>query len=405
MKFEFFIVKRFIKAKQSKFSRPIIVVAIASIALGIAVMLLSVFVLSGFKTGIREKVSGFGGHIQVIPYNISNTYLSNPITLSTEEKKNILKNQNVKSISPFVTKGGAIKTKTDFAGILLKGIDKTYGNMAFFSQYLIEGLIPNLESQTNEVLISQDVCNKMNLKIGDKIRIFFYIDQQYRQRAFIISGIYETGLGIYDEKMVICDMRVLQTLNQWKENQYQGYEIMLRNFNLLSQTADSIYQLLENDKTIQTIEEAEPSLFAWLSLLDSNVLVILIVMLLVSIAVMTSSLLIMIFEKRQTIGLLKSLGASLQQIIKIFMLNALYVIVKGLIYGNIVAFGLALLQKKYMIFTLNSQSYYLQYVPIELNLLWILLINCMAIVICTLALLIPSRNIAKISPATTIKSD
>ncbi|MDR1725571.1 MAG: ABC transporter permease [Bacteroidales bacterium] len=404
MSYEFFIAKRLIKTKQSKFSRPIVIVATVSIALGITVMLLSVFVLTGFKSGIREKIAGFGGHLQIISYNVNNTYLSNPITLSFEEAEKIKNIPNVASINPFITKGGAIKTKNDFMGVVLKGIDNSY-DTNFFAQNLIDGKLLNTNKPTNDILISKYITDKMNLNIGDKIRIFFYIDETYRQRTFTISGIYETGLGIYDEKMLICDMRVLQAINLWQKNEYEGYEINLKNFDKLSATAENIYYSLSQDKTIRTIQEIEPSLFAWLDLLDSNVAVILIVMILVSIVVITSTLLIMIFEKSTIIGILKGFGATTLSIMKIFLYKAVYVILKGLIYGNLLALTLGFLQNEYRLFSLNPQSYYLDHVPVKITFWWILLVNLLAIVVCTIALLVPAHSIAKISPINSIKNE
>ena len=404
MKFEFFVAKRLIRAKQSKFSRPIVVVAIASIALGIAVMLLSVFVLSGFKSGIREKIAGFSSHLQIVPYKASNSYLSEPITLTAEEQKRLSNIEGVRSITPFVLKGAAIKTKTDFMGVVLKGIDKSY-NRDFFEQHLKEGKLIQVADPTNEVLVSRQISDKMELHIGDKIRIFFYIDQTYRQRALTIAGIYETGLSIYDDKMIICDMRVLQGLNLWAENQYEGYEVLLQDFDKLQSCSQMIYQELDQDKTIQTIAEIEPSLFAWLDLLDSNVVVILSIMMLVSIVVITSALLIMIFEKTEMIGILKGFGATTQGIVKIFLYKAVYIIVKGLMYGNILALAIGLIQLKYGFFTLDAQSYYLDHVPININFWIVAIVNVAAVIICTITLLVPARSISKISPVSNINME
>ncbi|MDR1847965.1 MAG: ABC transporter permease [Bacteroidales bacterium] len=404
MSFELFIVKRLIRAKESRFSRPIIKVAIAGIALGIAVMLMSVFVLSGFKNGIKEKIAGFSSHLQIVSYNVSNAYLAEPVTLSQREERLLRADKNIKHLSPFVTKGGAIKTKTDFMGVVLKGINNDY-DTTFFHSNLKKGRMVRTLEANNEILVSKHIADKMNLHLGDKIRVYFYIDKAYRQRPFSIVGIYETGLGMYDEKVLLCDMRTLQALNQWTENQYDGYEIRLQNFNALNASADSIYSLLDRDKALQTIEEMEPSLFAWLDLLDSNVAVILTVMMLVSIVVITSTLLIMIFEKKSLIGILKGFGATTFSIVKIFLYKALYVICKGLLYGNILALTLGFIQFKYRIFSLDAESYYLDSVPVEISFVWVLLIDLFAVIICMLALLIPARSISKISPASNINRE
>jgi lipoprotein-releasing system permease protein len=405
MNFELFIAKRLIKAKGKVFSRPIVLIATLSISLGIAVMVLSIFVLSGFKNQIKEKIVGFSSHVQIIPYNVSNSYLSNPIILNAEERGKLKNIKNIKSISPFVSKGGAIKTKTDFMGVFLKGIDKNY-DTTFFHNNLKEGrnILTSKES-SSEAMISKTVANKLNLKLGEKIRVYFYIDENYRQRAFTIVGIYETGLGIYDEKVIVCDMHQLQSLNLWQENQVEAYEVMLKDFNRINESSEEIYYSLAQDKSIRTIEEIEPNLFAWLGLLDSNVIVILVVMMLVSIVIICSALLIMIFEKTHMIGVLKGLGATTNSIAKIFLYKALYIILKGIIYGNIIAIGISFLQKQYKVFSLDSQSYFLDSVPIEMDFRWVLIVNIAAVVICLLALLIPARSITRINPINNINTD
>lgn len=405
MNYEYFIAKRLTKRRGKTFSRPIIIIATLSITLGIAVMILSISILQGFKSEIKEKIIGFGSHVQIVPYNVRNSFQNESMTLSSKEKKNLLSIKNVKSIHPFATKGGVIKTSKDFQGIILKGINKEF-DTSFFHHYLLKGRFINTLNQGNtEAIISKVIANKLNLKLGDKLRVYFYLDNSYRVRAFNVVGIYETGLGDYDEKFVICDIGQVQGLNGWTVDQVEGYEVIIKDFKLLNKTSDDIYYSIDQSKSVQTIEEIEPNLFTWLDLLDSNVFVILTIMMLVSIVTITSTLLIIIFEKTNTIGVLKGFGATNKSITKIFLYNACYIIAKGLLYGNVLALGLGYLQDKFKIIKLDQESYFLTSVPVEISFIQILIVNIATIIICLFALLLPARSISKISPIKSIRFD
>lgn len=403
MNFEYFISKRLSKQKGKTFSRPIIIIAILSISLGVAVMITSISVLQGFKSEIKEKIIGFGSHVQILPYQSYNSYDSQGISLSPEEEKTLRKHENIKSINPFISLGGLIKTKDDFQGVMLKGIDNNYDSN-FFHNYLLSGRFLSKEN-INEAIISKHIANKLSLSLGDKLRIYFYIDNNYRARAMEVIGIYETGLSLYDEKIIICNIDQLRPLSSLKDNEVHGYEILLKDFYKQEESSEYIYNSTSHDKTILNIQEIEPNLFSWLNLLDSNVVVILLIMILVSIITITSTLLIIIFEKTQTIGILKSLGANNRSIIKIFLYNALNIIIKGILYGNIFALGLGYLQVRFKIFKLDQESYYLTSVPIEISFSQVMLVNLGTIIICFLALLIPARSISKISPIKSIRFD
>ena len=403
MNFEYFISKRLSKQKGKTFSRPIIIIAILSISLGVAVMITSISVLQGFKSEIKEKIIGFGSHVQILPYQSYNSYDSQGISLSPQEEKTLRKHENIKSINPFISLGGLIKTKDDFQGVMLKGIDNNYDSN-FFHNYLLSGRFLSKEN-INEAIISKHIANKLSLSLGDKLRIYFYIDNNYRARAMEVVGIYETGLSLYDEKIIICNIDQLRPLSSLKDNEVHGYEILLKDFSKQEESSEYIYNSTSHDKTILNIQEIEPNLFSWLNLLDSNVVVILLIMILVSIITITSTLLIIIFEKTQTIGILKSLGANNRSIIKIFLYNALNIILKGILYGNILALGLGYLQVRFKIFKLDQESYYLTSVPIEISFSQVMLVNLGTIIICFLALLIPARSISKISPIKSIRFD
>lgn len=404
MNFEYFVAKKLLKQKRKSFSKPIVGIATAGIALSIAVMLVSIGVLQGFKNQIKEKITGFTSHIHIIPFAI-NTNNENTLTLSQKEITELYnKENNIETINPYVLMGGAIKTKTDFHGIALKGINKDF-DYSFFKENLKSGELPDYSNVKNktQILISQTIADKLNIKIGDKIKIYFYINQNYKVRPFVISGIYETGLGDYDNKFILCNAEVLQKLQQWKEDQYSGYEVKLKDFAKLNQSAEIIYHTLPQDKDIQTIEEMEPNLFAWLSLLDSNVILILVVMAFIAIITSCSTLLIMIFEQTKHIGIFKSLGATTQSIIKIYLYKSLYIVGRAMLIGNAVALSLMWLQEKYKFIKLDQESYYLDSVPIEFSLIAIVSVNIASIAICMFTLIFPARNISKINPMDNIK--
>lgn len=405
MNFEYFVAKKLLKQKRKSYSKPIVGIATAGIALSIAVMLVSIGVLQGFKNKIKEKITGFTSHIHIIPFSVNPDSRDNTFQLTEAEISSLYqKEENVKTISPYVLTGGAIKTKTDFHGVALKGVRNDF-DFTFFQENLKSGDLPDYSQAKNntQILISQTIADKLNIKIGDKIRIYFYINQNYKVRPFVVSGIYETGLGDYDNKFILCNAQVLQKLQQWEENQYSGYEVKLKDFAKLDQSAETIYHTLAQDKNIQTIEEMEPSLFAWLSLLDSNVILILVVMTFIAIITSCSTLLIMIFEQTKHIGIFKSLGATTQSITKIYLYKSLYIVGRAMLIGNAVALSLMWLQEKYKFIKLDQESYYLDSVPIEFSLIAIVSVNIASIAICMFTLIFPARNISKINPMDNIK--
>lgn len=405
MNFEYFVAKKLLKQKSKSFSKPIVGIATAGIALSIAVMLVSIGVLQGFKNEIKEKITGFTSHLHIIPFTINPTSSDNIFHLSEQEIANLNKEENnIETISPYVLMGGAIKTKTDFHGVALKGIDSKF-NFDFFKQNLKSGNIPDYTKaeNKNQILISQTIANKLNIKIGDKIKIYFYINQNYKVRPFTVEGIYETGLGDYDNKFIVCNANVLQKLLSWQQNQYSGYEVKLKDFTKLDQSSQNIYHSISQDKDIQTIEEMEPSLFAWLNLLDSNVILILVVMTFIAIITSCSTLLIMIFEQTKHIGIFKSLGATTKSITKIYLYKSLYILTKAMLIGNAFALTLMYLQQKYKFIKLDQESYYLDSVPIEFSPTALIIVNLSSIAICMLTLIIPARNISKINPMENIK--
>lgn len=393
------------------FSGPLSVIAVASIALGVVVMVMAVSILRGFQGEIASKVVGFGSHLTVSNYTVNPAYQENPVTLSPTLADDLRSLPGVKHLQSFATKGGMVKTKEQIYGILLRGLSDDY-DTSFFAECLVEGKLPRFSEYSdsskpsNDVLISSTIANKLNLNVGDKLRTYFWQDQGYRSRAFAISGIYNTDLPEVDELYVIGDLRQVQKLNDWSAVEVGGYELLVDNFDQLEEMRTQALSLLTNhnryDLTVHTIKEAYPALFAWLDLLNSNITLILIIMSIVCTVAIVSALLIMIFEKSRTIGILKALGANNASIRRIFILKASRLILEGIAIGIVLSGTLCFVQSKWQVIKLDAESYHMSHVPVDTDPWIFLLISVSTAVICLLALLLPAAYISRISPAKTI---
>ncbi|HRR62794.1 MAG TPA: ABC transporter permease, partial [Paludibacteraceae bacterium] len=341
MKFEYFIAKR-IHFQQGKknVSRPAVRIATIGIALGLAVMLISVCVVIGFKSEVRNKMIGFGGHIQITNFDNNNTYEMIPIQMDSLLIQKISEIKGVKGIQKFATKPGIIKTADEFQGIILKGVDKNY-DWNFFKSNLVEGSIPDLFSETpkNEILISRYLANLLKLKLDDQFYTYFLQDQ-IRARKFKIVGIYSTNFVDYDKMFLITDIRHVQRLNNWSSDMFGGLEVLIDDFDHLDEIGEKITFLTANKFTkegnayfTQTIKQLNPQIFSWLDLLDMNVWVILALMMAVAGFNMISGLLILILERTSMIGILKAMGATNWQIRKIFIYHSFFLVGKGMLWG------------------------------------------------------------------------
>ena len=416
MKFERFIAKRFMPRSKDGggFSGPLSVIAVASIALGVVVMVMAVSILRGFQGEIAGKVVGFGSHLTVSNYAINPSYQENPVTLDNALAHDLRSLKGVKHLQSFATKGGMVKTKEQIYGILLRGLSDDY-DTSFFAECLVEGKLPRFSEYSdsskpsNDVLISSTIANKLNLNVGDKLRTYFWQDQGYRSRAFAISGIYNTDLPEVDELYVIGDLRQVQKLNDWSADEVGGYELLVDNFDQLEEMRTQALSLLTNhnryDLTVHTIKEAYPALFAWLDLLNNNITLILIIMSIVCAVAIVSALLIMIFEKSRTIGVLKALGASNASVRRIFILKASRLILQGIAIGIAVSGALCFVQAKWEVVKLNAESYHMSHVPVDTDPWIFVIISVSSAAVCLLALLLPAAYISRISPAKTIKTE
>ena len=381
-------------------SRPAVRVALAGIIVGVLVMILTLCIVVGFKQTITQKVAGFGAHIQVVSFDNNNTYDLQPIEVSDSLLLRLGSYEHVRKAAPFITKPGMLKTDSAFHGIVLKGTD--YWD--FFACNILEGEIPN---GANQVVISQAVSTQLHLQVGDGVYAYFVDDTDVRARRFTVCGIYETGFGQYDDLFVITTLRDARKLQGWEANTYSGVEILVDDMQYLNETADRIYFATVNHLDedgyqcyyVQTLQEQNPAIFAWLDLLDMNVVVIIILMLLVAGFNIVSGLIILILDGIQLIGTLKALGADNHFVRRVFLWQATLLIGKGVLYGNSIAFILASIQYKYHLVPLEAATYYVSYVPIAFPWGWILALNLLTIGVSVLILLLPSMIISKISPA------
>ena len=367
-------------------------------------MILAVSILRGFQNEITQKVVGFGSHIVVSYFDGGNDYEQIPIETTRPILDEITKTTGVKNVQYFANKGGMIKTDEQIHGIVLKGVSSNFDS-SFFKNNIVEGRLFTLNDTlpSNEIIISKTLADKLKFGLGDKVRTYFWQDNNYRARAFTIVGIYSTDLTEFDEVFMIGDIRTVQKLNNWTNDQVGGYEILIDDFDNLPLYAMTIYEMLDYDLTLTTVKEENPALFSWLDLLNTNIILILAVMAVVCMVAIVSALLIMIFEKTSMIGLLKTLGATNKTIRKIFIYKSVSIIGKGLLIGNAVALLLATLQSRYEIISLDSESYSMSSVPVDMSVWIFLFVSAGTMIACLLALLIPTAFITKVSPAKTIR--
>jgi lipoprotein-releasing system permease protein len=406
MNTELFIARRLVKGGPGSFSAPVIRIAIMSIVIGIAVMIVSVAIVTGFQKQIRDKIVGFGSHIQIAKYDSNNSFEFEPISADQAFYQTIKQTKGIKNVQVFATKAGIIKTSEQIQGVVFKGVGSDF-DWSFFNDKLVSG---NPFSTTDtlasdSVLISQNLADLLKIKTGDPLRMYFIIDNMARARRFTVSGIYNTGLAEFDLKFIFGDIRQIQKLNGWNENMVSGFDVYINDFDELDKLGKVVYKEAGYDLNARTIRELYPQMFDWLELQDMNVIIILILMVLVSGMAMISTLLILILERTNMIGVLKALGARNLSIRRIFLYNAAYIIGKGLLYGNIVGISICLLQSYFGIIRLPQESYFMSVVPINLDVIHIVVLNVSTLIVCTLMLLLPSFVITRITPVKAIRFD
>ena len=415
MNFPLFIARRIYSdhiGDQQKVSKPAIRIAVAGVAIGLAVMIISVCVVLGFKHTIRDKVVGFGSHIQVANfYTLQSSAIDQPIAIGDSMMNVLKKTEGVKHVQRFAMKQGILKTDNDFLGVMFKGVGPEFDS-TFIHKSMVEGSIPHFSDQqsTNRILISKDMASKLRVKAGDRIFAYFIGEGGVRTRRFTISGIYQTNLAQYDKTTCFCDLYTARKLNGWTDDMVTCAELTVNDFKQLSTTANDIINRVNrtqdqygNTFSSKTIRELSPQIFSWLDLLDLNVWIILAIMTAVAVVTMISGLLIIILERTTMIGVLKALGARNSTVRHTFLWFAAFIIGKGLLIGDALALALILLQKFTGFAKLDPQTYYVDVVPVELDWMLIVALNVATMLIALFVLIAPSYLVSHIHPAKSMR--
>lgn len=417
MNTELFIARKlfFEKSNQGFLSQRVIRIALAGIALGLAVMIVAVAVITGFKREIRNKVIGFGSHLQIINYDSNNSYETKPIEEQQPFLKELQLTDEIRGIHPFATKPGMIKTEDYFQGIVFKGL-KSDNAWDFLNDNLTDGRIPLLNDsvRSRDVLISDQIARLLQLKTGDPVIFYFINEDEITPRILqlTVCGIYRTSLEDFDQIFVFGDIRQIQRINDWSENEVSGFEITLEHFSQMEKTEQLVREQIiryrdENSAILRTtsIIREYPQIFDWLSVLDMNVWVILILLSVVAGFNMISGLLVLILERSRMIGQLKALGATNQSVRKVFLYLALFLTTRGMLWGNLAGIGIIVLQKYLQVIRLDPAIYYVEVVPVVLSPLFLLLLNAGSLIIIAGMLIVPSYLVSTISPDKTIRFD
>lgn len=408
-----FLARRIYKDKGDKYkvSRPAIRIATIGVAIGLAVMVVTVSVVLGFKHTIRDKVVGFGSHIQVENFLALQSTAPYPICVDDSLMRVLRSTDGVKHVERFALTQGILKTDSDFLGMTFKGVGPEY-DFTFIRQNLVAGDIPEFSDQSShyKLLVSQMTADKLKLAVGDKVYAYFISNNDVRARRFTVSGIYQTNLTLFDQSLCFTDLYTAVRLNNWLDGQCTGAEITVADFGRLEETAANVVERVNRtpDKygdilTSQTIDEAYPQIFSWLDLLDINVWIILALMVCVAGFTMISGLLIIILERTQMIGTLKALGARNSTVRHTFLWFAAFIIGRGLLFGNIIGIGIVLLQEYTGVVSLDPTSYYVSTAPMELNVPFIVLLNVATLLISLFVLIAPSYLISHIHPAKSMR--
>lgn len=404
LNFASFIASRISFRSKRTFSKMIVRIAIAGITLGLGVMILSVAILKGFQGEIKGKIRGFSGDIQVSKLDLNASFENTPFTANDTFVTQVKANKSITHIAPYATKSGIIKANNEIEGVILKGVDRTY-DWHFMQSMLSAGHVLNFKDTLavqKQIMISQYTADRLKLKLGDDILMYF-VQEPLRKRKLKIVGIFDIGVEEVDKTFVIGSLDIIKRLNGWKDDQIGGYEIRVNDLDNLTAINSKIGDVIPTELRSVTITESYQTVFDWLDMLDVNTRIILILMLAVSVINMISALLIMILERTSMIGMLKAMGATNWNIQQIFLTNAFYLIGFGLLLGNLLGVGLGYFQYKTHLFTLDQSSYYMRFVPVELDVFDIVLLNAGTLIICLLVLVIPSMLVSRVSPVKAIR--
>ena len=412
MNLPLFIARRiFGQEGQHDVSIPAIRIATIGVAIGLAVMIITVSVVLGFKHTIRDKVVGFGSHIRIESFMAQQTASPIPVCISDTLYRQLTALPEISHVERYTMAQGILKTDADFLGVAFKGVGADY-DLHFLQQHVKAGKIPQFSTDKSsyQLVISGAMADKLQLKVNDRVYAYFIGQDNVRARKFTIVGIYETNLNQFDQLLCFTDYSIPQKLNGWEKDQCSGAELLVRDFEQLERTAKKVQLMVNHDSdrygetfTSQTIQESYPQIFTWLDLLDINVWIILALMVCVAGFTMISGLLIIILERTQMIGLLKALGARNQTVRHTFLWFAAFIISQGLLLGNVIGIGLVLLQQHTGFISLDPSSYYVDTAPMELNIPVLLALNVATLIICIFVLIAPSFLISHISPARSMR--
>jgi lipoprotein-releasing system permease protein len=407
---EYFIAKRLIKGKEHKISisAPIIKIAITAIAISVFMMLMAIATGVGLKHKIREKVVAFNGHIQIYNYDNNTSDVSVvPVSIEQEFYPEFDSVEGVSHVQAVATKGGIIRTENTFEGCIAKGVGDDY-NWDIFKEYLVAGELPDYSGEVNtQVLLSRFMANRLQLKVGDSFSAFFPKEEdplKPNQRKFTLVGIYDSGFEEIDSMYVFVDIRHIQRMNKWDADQVGNFEVFLESFDQLDEKIKEIYGKTVSTLDAQTITNKYYKIFEWIDLFDFNIALIIGIMVIVGGINMITALLVLILERTQMIGVLKALGSANWSIRKVFLYNATYLITIGLFWGNVLGLGLIWVQQKYQVLKFpNPKEYYMDYIPVHIDISTVLILNIGVLILCLLMLMVPSYIITKINPVKAIK--
>ena len=413
MDWKLFVARRIYRSKEGEkeVSKPAVLIAMWGIAIGLAVMIVAVAVVIGFKHEVRDKVVGIGSDITITNFDAQKSYETVPVVAGDSLLDALRAMEGVKHVQRYSTKPGMIMTEDNFLGMVLKGVSQEY-DWTFLKEHLLEGEIPAFtdSASTNRTLVSRTIANKLHLKTGDKLYTYYVEEDRVRARRLEVAGIYQTNFSIYDNMFLLTDLYTVNRLNAWKADQASGIELEVADVSRLEDTKEAISAEVDMVKDCyggtyytQTVEENNPQIFAWLDLLDMNVWVILILMTGVAGFTMISGLLIIILERTNMIGVLKALGADNLAIRKVFLSFSVFLIGRGMLWGNIIGLSFVIIQSQFHLFKLDPVTYYVDSVPVVFQLWWWVLLNVCSLLASVLMLVGPSYLIAHIHPAKSIR--
>ncbi len=406
MNLPYFISKRINATDKGSFSSTINMVAIASVALGIAIMVISFQVLGGFQNNIKDKIFSFSGHIQITKFSLNNSFEEEPIMMSDERMEMLQTDSHVKHIQEYAHKPGLISINNENFGLLFKGVSNSFDTIAF-NDYMVEGHFPNFDTDkkfSQEVILSQRMADRMQVGVGDRIVAYFIMDPP-RTRSLYITGIFSTGLDNFDEQTVIGDISLIRDLNNWLSNQVGGYEVFVNDINELEEADTAISNKISVGLLTDRVDRKFVQIFDWLALLTQNVFILIGLILIVACFNMVSVLFILIMERTHMIGSFKAFGATNKLIRRVFAYNGVKLVVKGLVIGNLIAITFGLVQYYFKVIPLEQSTYYMDHVPIDWNWWSTLGINVLTLVLVGLILTIPTAIISRISPVKAIRFD